>query len=73
MLEGIRTAGTVIGDGFSNFITNYKEVGTTIGAVSLLALGVYAARFAARLTFASHPTRTAAVARKWRRSTLPRA
>ncbi len=44
MLEGIQTAGSVIGQGFSNYIRDYKEVGTTVAAITALAIGVYAAK-----------------------------
>jgi hypothetical protein len=51
VIEGIKVAGTVIGDGVSNFLTNYKEVGITIGAFSALALGIYTARLAICVSF----------------------
>lgn len=44
VLQAIRQAGTTLGDGFSNFITDGDKVFATITGLSLLALGVYGAR-----------------------------
>ena len=44
VMEGIKTAGTVIGDGFNSYISDTKAIGTTVAALSALALGVYAAK-----------------------------
>ena len=44
VLEAIRTAGTMIGDGVTDFLQDKTKVTATIGVVTGLALGVYAAR-----------------------------
>ncbi|XP_053966633.1 ATPase family AAA domain-containing protein 3A homolog [Anastrepha ludens] len=44
VLEGIRTAGTVIGAGAEAMLTDWDKVLTAAGGLSLLALGVYAAK-----------------------------
>ncbi|XP_037953384.1 ATPase family AAA domain-containing protein 3A homolog [Teleopsis dalmanni] len=44
VLEGIKTAGTVIGAGFEAMLTDWDKVLTAAGGLSLLALGVYSAK-----------------------------
>uniref|UniRef100_A0A1A9VL31 AAA+ ATPase domain-containing protein n=1 Tax=Glossina austeni TaxID=7395 RepID=A0A1A9VL31_GLOAU len=50
VLESIKTAGTVIGAGFDAMLTDWDKVLTAAGGLSLLALGVYAARGATGVT-----------------------
>jgi ATPase family AAA domain-containing protein 3A/B len=42
--EGIQESGRILGDGLRAFGGDWSRIGTTIGAFSLLALGVYSAR-----------------------------
>ncbi|EDW66655.1 ATPase family AAA domain-containing protein 3A homolog [Drosophila novamexicana] len=44
VLEGIRTAGSVIGAGAEAMLTDWDKVLTAAGGLSLLALGVYSAK-----------------------------
>lgn len=44
ILESIKTAGSVIGAGFDNFISDWGRVSTTISGAVLLALGIYSAK-----------------------------
>nr|NP_001247135.1 belphegor, isoform B [Drosophila melanogaster]NP_524996.1 belphegor, isoform A [Drosophila melanogaster]Q9VEX6.2 RecName: Full=ATPase family AAA domain-containing protein 3A homolog; AltName: Full=Belphegor protein [Drosophila melanogaster]AAF43014.1 AAA family protein Bor [Drosophila melanogaster]AAF43016.1 AAA family protein Bor [Drosophila melanogaster]AAF55289.2 belphegor, isoform A [Drosophila melanogaster]AFH06453.1 belphegor, isoform B [Drosophila melanogaster] len=44
VLEGIKTAGTVIGAGAEAMLTDWDKVLTAAGGLSLLALGVYTAK-----------------------------
>ncbi|XP_017474363.1 PREDICTED: ATPase family AAA domain-containing protein 3-A [Rhagoletis zephyria] len=50
VLEGIRTAGTVVGAGVEAMLTDWDKVLTAAGGLSLLALGVYAAKGATGVT-----------------------
>ncbi|XP_073828464.1 ATPase family AAA domain containing bor [Musca autumnalis] len=50
ILEGIKTAGTVIGTGVEAMLTDWDKVLTAAGGLSLLALGVYAAKGATGVT-----------------------
>ncbi|XP_067634220.1 ATPase family AAA domain-containing protein 3A homolog [Eurosta solidaginis] len=50
VLEGIRTAGSVIGAGAEAMLTDWDKVLTAAGGLSLLALGVYAAKGATGVT-----------------------
>ncbi|XP_019852447.1 PREDICTED: ATPase family AAA domain-containing protein 3-like, partial [Amphimedon queenslandica] len=44
VLESVKTAGAIIGDGVSNFITNWDKMTATAAGITLIAIGVYAAR-----------------------------
>uniref|UniRef100_A0A673GL88 AAA+ ATPase domain-containing protein n=1 Tax=Sinocyclocheilus rhinocerous TaxID=307959 RepID=A0A673GL88_9TELE len=44
VLESIRTAGAVFGEGFRAFISDWDKVTATVAGLSLLAVGVYSAR-----------------------------
>lgn len=44
LLKTIKTAGSVIGTGFNNFITDWGKVSKTVGGVTLLALGLYSVK-----------------------------
>lgn len=44
VLEGIKTAGTVVGAGFEAMLTDWDKVLTAAGGLSLVALGVYSAK-----------------------------
>uniref|UniRef100_A0A671QLY3 AAA+ ATPase domain-containing protein n=1 Tax=Sinocyclocheilus anshuiensis TaxID=1608454 RepID=A0A671QLY3_9TELE len=44
VLESIRTAGAVFGEGFRVFISDWDKVTATVAGLSLLAVGVYSAR-----------------------------
>ncbi|TMW52050.1 hypothetical protein DOY81_002830 [Sarcophaga bullata] len=50
VLEGIKTAGSVIGTGVEAMLTDWDKVLTAAGGLSLLALGVYAAKGATGVT-----------------------
>ncbi|KAL7060567.1 hypothetical protein AAHC03_09480 [Spirometra sp. Aus1] len=45
ILESIRTAGSVLGAGFDAFLADRQKVITAVGAATLLAGGVYAAKY----------------------------
>uniref|UniRef100_A0A4X1W398 ATPase family AAA domain containing 3A n=2 Tax=Sus scrofa TaxID=9823 RepID=A0A4X1W398_PIG len=44
ILESIRTAGTLFGEGFRAFVTDWDKVTATVAGLTLLALGVYSAK-----------------------------
>lgn len=44
VLESIKTAGAVFGEGFKAFISDWDKVSATAAGVTLLALGVYSAK-----------------------------
>lgn len=44
VLESIRTAGTVFGEGFRAFVSDWDKVTATVAGLTLLAVGVYSAR-----------------------------
>jgi ATPase family AAA domain-containing protein 3A/B len=44
VLESIRAAGSLIGQGVSNFITDWDKVSATAAGITLIAVGVYAAK-----------------------------
>lgn len=44
ILESIRTAGTLFGEGFRTFVTDWDKVTATVAGLTLLALGVYSAK-----------------------------
>ncbi|XP_031423970.1 ATPase family AAA domain containing 3 [Clupea harengus] len=44
VLESIRTAGAVFGEGFRAFVSDWDKVTATVAGLSLLAVGVYSAR-----------------------------
>ncbi|XP_067253301.1 ATPase family AAA domain containing 3 [Chanodichthys erythropterus] len=44
VLESIRTAGAVFGEGFRTFISDWDKVTATVAGLTLLAVGVYSAR-----------------------------
>ncbi|CAH1239704.1 ATAD3A [Branchiostoma lanceolatum] len=44
VMEGIKTAGAVLGDGFKAFIADWDKVSATVAGLTLLAVGVYTAR-----------------------------
>ena len=50
ILEGIKTAGTVIGAGAEALLTDWSKVMTAAGGLSLLALGIYSAKGATGVT-----------------------
>ncbi|XP_065363366.1 ATPase family AAA domain-containing protein 3A homolog [Calliphora vicina] len=50
VMEGIKTAGSVIGAGMEAMLTDWDKVLTAAGGLSLLALGVYAAKGATGVT-----------------------
>lgn len=45
VLESITTAGSVIGNGISNFLSEPDKMATVIGSLTLLAGGVYGAKY----------------------------
>uniref|UniRef100_A0A182VRK3 AAA+ ATPase domain-containing protein n=1 Tax=Anopheles minimus TaxID=112268 RepID=A0A182VRK3_9DIPT len=50
VMEGIKTAGSVLGQGATALLTDWNKVVTTVGGLSLLALGVYTAKGATGVT-----------------------
>nr|XP_055118626.1 ATPase family AAA domain-containing protein 3A isoform X4 [Symphalangus syndactylus] len=44
VLESIRTAGTLFGEGFRAFVTDWDKVTATVAGLTLLAVGVYSAK-----------------------------
>uniref|UniRef100_A0A7N5JVS0 ATPase family AAA domain containing 3A n=1 Tax=Ailuropoda melanoleuca TaxID=9646 RepID=A0A7N5JVS0_AILME len=44
ILESIRTAGTLFGEGFRAFVTDWDKVTATVAGLTLLAVGVYSAK-----------------------------
>ncbi|XP_071945632.1 ATPase family AAA domain-containing protein 3-like [Antedon mediterranea] len=44
VLQGLKTAGTIIGDGFKGFISDWDKVSATAAGLTLLAFGVYSAK-----------------------------
>lgn len=50
VMEGIKTAGTVIGEGAQAMLTDWNKVVTAVGGLSLLALGIYSAKGATGVT-----------------------
>ncbi|XP_070560731.1 ATPase family AAA domain-containing protein 3-A-like [Ptychodera flava] len=44
VLQSIKTAGTVLGDGFKAFISDWDKVSATAAGLTLLALGIYTAK-----------------------------
>lgn len=50
VLEGIKLAGSVAGDGFNSFISDREKLANTALVVSALALGIYAARTTASIS-----------------------
>ncbi|XP_039538454.1 ATPase family AAA domain containing 3 [Pimephales promelas] len=44
VLESIRTAGAVFGEGFRTFVSDWDKVTATVAGLTLLAVGVYSAR-----------------------------
>ncbi|CAH1775223.1 unnamed protein product [Owenia fusiformis] len=45
VMESIKTAGSVLGTGFQAFIADWDKVSATAAGLTLLAVGVYAAKF----------------------------
>lgn len=50
VLEGIRQAGATIGEGIRDFLSDTKKIGATVGIVTAIAVGVYAARSGTKVT-----------------------
>ncbi|XP_053431375.1 ATPase family AAA domain-containing protein 3 isoform X1 [Nycticebus coucang] len=50
ILESIRTAGTLFGEGFRAFVTDWDRVMATVAGLTLLAVGVYSAKNATAVT-----------------------
>ncbi|XP_055238160.2 ATPase family AAA domain-containing protein 3B isoform X2 [Gorilla gorilla gorilla] len=50
VLESIRTAGTLFGEGFRAFVTDRDKVTATVAGLTLLAVGVYSAKNATAVT-----------------------
>lgn len=50
VIQGIREAGQTIGEGFHNFVTDPQKVAATVGIVTAVAVGVYAAKSGAHVT-----------------------
>jgi ATPase family AAA domain-containing protein 3A/B len=50
VMEGIREAGTVVGDGVASFLTDTTKVATTVGVITAIAAGVYGARMGASVS-----------------------
>lgn len=44
VLESLKTAGSIIGTGVSNFLSDWDKISSTVAGLSLLAVGVYAAK-----------------------------
>lgn len=44
VLQSIKTAGTILGDGFKTFISDWDKVTATAAGLTLLAVGVYSAK-----------------------------
>ncbi|EPQ10815.1 ATPase family AAA domain-containing protein 3 [Myotis brandtii] len=44
ILESIRTAGTLFGEGFRGFVTDWDKVTATVAGLTLLAVGIYSAK-----------------------------
>lgn len=51
VLEGIREAGAVVGDGVTKFLSDGKKVATTVGVITAIAAGIYGARMASNVGF----------------------
>lgn len=45
ILESISTAGSVLGSGFNAFISEREKVATVVGSLTLLAGGIYGAKY----------------------------
>ncbi|XP_055546455.1 ATPase family AAA domain-containing protein 3A homolog [Wyeomyia smithii] len=50
VMEGIKTAGSVLGQGATALLSDWNKVATTVGGLSLLALGIYSAKGATGVT-----------------------
>uniref|UniRef100_F7H1V6 ATPase family AAA domain containing 3A n=1 Tax=Callithrix jacchus TaxID=9483 RepID=F7H1V6_CALJA len=50
VVESIRTAGTLFGEGFRAFVTDWDKVTATVAGLTLLAVGVYSAKNATAVT-----------------------
>lgn len=44
VMEGIKEVGAIVGSGVRDYLTDWEKLSKTVGALSLLALGVYSAR-----------------------------
>ncbi|XP_033097761.1 ATPase family AAA domain-containing protein 3-B-like [Anneissia japonica] len=44
VLQSLKTAGTIIGDGFKGFISDWDKVSATAAGLTLLAFGIYSAK-----------------------------
>lgn len=44
VLEGIREAGGILGNGFREYLQDWQKITTTVAGLSLLALGIYSAK-----------------------------
>lgn len=49
VLEGIKLAGTTVGDGLSAYLSDGEKIAATVGVVTALALGVYSTRAGAKV------------------------
>jgi len=44
VLEGIREAGSILGDGFKEYISDTQKLTTTVGVLTAIAVGIYSAK-----------------------------
>lgn len=44
VMEAVKEVGAIVGSGLRDYLTDWEKLGKTVGALSLLALGVYSAR-----------------------------
>lgn len=49
VIESIREAGTLVGAGARDFLSDWQKISTSVGGLTLLALGVYTARTATQV------------------------
>ncbi|XP_057305037.1 ATPase family AAA domain-containing protein 3-A-like [Hydractinia symbiolongicarpus] len=50
VLQSLKTAGSIIGSGITNFLSDWDKISSTVAGLSLLAVGVYAAKMGTGVT-----------------------
>lgn len=50
VLQSLKTAGSIIGAGVTNFLADWDKISSTVAGLSLLAVGVYAAKMGTGVT-----------------------
>ncbi|XP_066915630.1 ATPase family AAA domain-containing protein 3-like [Clytia hemisphaerica] len=50
VLESLKTAGSILGTGITNFLSDWDKISSTVAGLSLLAVGVYAAKMGTGVT-----------------------